>query len=247
MFSAILHHYETFSLSELDSNDLLMSNRFESKYFFHLSQVDTILEACKKNYKLLNIDDRRIFDYQNCYFDTADFQLFFSHHKGKPSRVKIRKRVYQNSNLSFLEVKQKTSKGTTNKFREISDRIENSADFILNHSGMDLKDLHPAINNQYKRMTFLHKERLEKVTIDINLNFDMFGKKAGFDNLAIAEVKTEKNSGSEFCSIMKSIGLREGGLSKYCLGVISLNPDIKHNNFKAMYKQIKKKNTNESK
>jgi hypothetical protein len=243
MFSGNLQAFQTFSLYELDSTNLLMKNRFEAKYYFHLSQLDRILEACQNNYNILKIDDRLIFDYQNRYFDTKDFQLYYKHHNGKAERYKIRQRVYLNSKLSFIEVKQKTKKGITNKYRQEAESIENAANFLQSHINLDYKQLIPTLENQYKRITLLHKKNEEKVTIDINLNFVSGENKIALNQIAIAEVKSESYSGTDFSKIMKSLEIREGGMSKYCMGMIALSIPVRHNLFNQSYKQILKKNT----
>jgi hypothetical protein len=242
MFSGILQAFQTFSLYELDSTNLLMKNRFETKYYFNLSHLDNILRACQNKYNILKIDDRLVFDYQNCYFDTKDFQLYYKHHNGKAERYKIRQRIYLNSQLSFIEVKQKTKKGITNKYRQEAESIENAAIFLQSHINMDYKQLIPTLANQYKRITLLHKKNEEKVTIDINLIFASEKNNIAFNQIAIAEVKSESYSGTDFSNIMKLLGIREGGMSKYCMGMIALGIPVRHNLFNQSYKQIIKKN-----
>ena len=60
----------------------------------------------------------------------------------------------------------------------------------------------------------------------------------------IAEVKSERMIALKFNEIMKKHKIRSGSLSKYCLGLISLNPKLKQNNFKMMLNQIIKVNNN---
>jgi len=242
MFSGILNAFQTFSLYELDSTNLLMKNRFETKYYFNLTHLDKILRACQNKYNILKIDDRLVFDYQNCYFDTKDFQLYYKHHNGKAERYKIRQRIYLNSQLSFIEVKQKTKKGDTNKYRQEAISLENAASFLQSHISLDYTQLVPAIENRYNRITLLHKKNEEKVTIDINLNFASEKNKIAFNQIAIAEVKSESYSGTDFSKIMKTLDIREGGMSKYCMGLIALGIPVRHNLFNQSYKQIIKKN-----
>ncbi len=247
MFSGILQSFQTFSLHELDATNLLMKNRFETKYYFHLSHLDNILQACQNRYNILKIDDRLIFDYQNCYFDTKDFQLYYKHHNGKAERYKIRKRVYLNSQLSFIEIKQKTKKGNTNKYRQEAVSLENAASFLQSHININYTELIPTLENQYNRITLLHKKNEEKVTIDINLNFASEKNNIAFNQIAIAEVKSENYSGTDFSQIMRSLGIKEGGMSKYCMGMIALGIPVRHNLFNQSYKQIIKKNTDGTK
>jgi hypothetical protein len=184
-----------------------------------------------------------VFDYQNFYFDTIDYQLYYKHHNGKAERFKVRQRVYMNSQLSFVEVKQKTKKGLTNKYRKEASSIENAASFLQAHIDLDYTQLVPTLENRYKRITLLHKINEEKVTIDINLNFASEKNNIDFNQISIAEVKSESYSGTDFSSIMKSLGIREGGMSKYCMGLIALGIPVRHNLFNQSYKQILKKNT----
>jgi hypothetical protein len=243
MYSGILKTFDTFSLYELDSTNLLMKNRFESKYYFHISHLEQILQACQNQYKILKIDERLIFDYQNFYFDTKDYQLYYKHHNGKAERFKVRQRIYLNSQLSFVEVKQKTKKGLTNKYRKEASSLENAASFLQSHINLDYTQLVPALENRYKRITLLHKINEEKVTIDINLNFASEKNNINFNQISIAEVKSENYSGTDFSRIMKLLGIREGGMSKYCMGLIALGIPVRHNLFNQSYKQILKKNT----
>ncbi|MGK0412641.1 MAG: hypothetical protein ACJA1B_000839 [Polaribacter sp.] len=51
------------------------------------------------------------------YFDNFKVKFYFDHHNGRVHRTKIRQRKYVDSDLTFLEVKQKNGKGETNKSR----------------------------------------------------------------------------------------------------------------------------------
>ena len=92
----------------------------------------------------------------------------------------------------------------------------------------------------YSRITFVNKHFPERVTIDINLTFVNDEQSKTIDNLVIAEVKQDKAFISTFIKLMKEHHIREGSISKYCYGVISLFSKIKHNNFKPSLILIKK-------
>ncbi len=57
-------------------------------------------------------------------------------------------------------------------------------------------------------------------------------KTLNYDNLVILEVKQERAKGSPIIEALKKYSIREGSLSKYCLGIMSIVPGIKQNNFK---------------
>ena len=54
-----------------------------------------------------------------------------------------------------------------------------------------------------------------------------------YTGLVIAEVKQgSSRDKSPFIDMMRAHSIQKKSISKYCLGVISLNPEIKKNNFK---------------
>ena len=66
------------------------------------------------HYKCVEIENKRVSQYQTLYYDTKDMKLYNEHHNGHLNRYKIRHRTYVDSNLSFLEVKFKNNKGRKN-------------------------------------------------------------------------------------------------------------------------------------
>ena len=67
----------------------------------------------QNEYQVLEIKHRRLMHYASVYFDTPAFTFYFDHHNGKIRRTKIRQRKYVDSELTFLEIKQKNGKGET--------------------------------------------------------------------------------------------------------------------------------------
>jgi hypothetical protein len=76
------------------------------------------------------------------------------------------------------------------------------------------------------------KTSAERVTIDLELEFKHAQIHKTVQHLIIAEVKQEKRSASAFLKVMKQHHIREGSISKYCMGVASMVNDVKTNNFK---------------
>ncbi len=233
--------FETVSLNELNIKAPLL-NREDRKFVFHAGRLQEILQDCVATYYLLKINDNTLFNYRNWYFDTAHLDFYHQHHCGKTTRCKIRKRLYVNSGQSFIEVKQKTNKGNTVKHRTACNNLDEARGFIQQYSGYDTSCLQETIEINYNRITLLHKHKPEKVTLDLDLFYRQDEAVSKYDNLVIAEVKTEKCNTPSFSNIMKLHGIREGSLSKYCLGLISSREQIKYNNFKQQYYQILKTN-----
>lgn len=241
MPSEIINQFKAISLNELNERAPLL-NREDSKYIFHVSQLPHILQQCVQTYGLLNIDNTRIFNYRNWYYDTAGLLFYQQHHSGKANRCKIRKRVYADSGLHMMEIKFKTNKGKTKKYRHTAGNINAARHFIQQHSGYDITTLNNTLQVNYSRITMLHKTKSEKVTFDLNLNYSQNDVECSFNNLVIAEVKTEKCSEAVFKNLMKNLGIREDPFSKYCIGLIALHTQVKHNNFKQLYHKIQKIN-----
>jgi hypothetical protein len=56
----------------------------------------------------------------------------------------------------------------------------------------------------------------------------------------VAEVKQEHRRPSYFHEEMRRRGLREGALSKYCLGIASLEERAKRNRFKGILRRLER-------
>ncbi|MDP1745831.1 MAG: VTC domain-containing protein [Bacteroidota bacterium] len=142
-------------------------------------------------------------------------------------------------------MKFKNNKGRTIKSRvkqkEIDGSIKDAAELLLNDkTPLESSNLEPKIWVNYSRITFVNKFSPERVTIDIELTFKNNEQSKIIHNLVIAEVKQDKAVSSAFVKLMKKYHVREGSISKYCYGVISLFDKIKHNNFKPNLNLLKK-------
>lgn len=243
--------FRPISLEEMDSVKLM--NRTDSKYVFESSKLPIILDTLCKEYKILEIEGSRISRYESLYYDTAELELYHKHQTGKSNRHKIRSRNYVVSKINFLEIKLKNNKKRTIKKRIKIDAIANNlsqeevqSDFISYRSGYNANLLKPQFWVNYNRITFVSLERNERCTIDIGLEFVKSEIHKDYSFLIVLELKQEKANSSPISLLMKEMGIRSGGLSKYCLGVISLNPLIKHNNFKTKLMTINKLRTYEN-
>ncbi len=232
----LLARFEPISLAEMERVSLL--NRTDTKYVLSVGQLCHALEHLCDHYRVLDIDARRLNHYQTLYFDTAGFALYMRHHGGGRNRYKVRSREYVDSRLSYLEVKFKTSRNRTIKSRlrtaEITTEFgPQTRDFVHAHSPYDVQALEPKLWNDFLRITMVSKHDVERLTLDLNLQFNHGHECARLPGIAIAEVKQERFSlKSDFVRQMRALGARPTGFSKYCMGVSMLYEDIKSNNFK---------------
>lgn len=230
------------SLEEMDRVKLL--NRTDTKFLLSESDLKTILQEITPYYDILEIDGLRQHAYRSLYFDTPDFRFFTEHHNGYPNRYKIRIRKYLDSGLCFLEIKHKV-KGRTKKFRI---GIENFRENLLEENQNFIQqstekkwDLKPALWNEFKRLTLVNKADEERMTIDLGTRCFMGDKAYDFHPAVIAEVK-QSSGGRQapFIQAAKEKLIRPVRISKYCMGMIHLYPDLKYNNFKAKRMAIDK-------
>jgi hypothetical protein len=239
----ILNQFDSISLAEMDSVKLM--DRTDTKYVFTESLLPEFINALTPHYRILSVNGNRISKYESLYFDTPNFELFQKHHQGKLNRFKIRFRKYVESDLNFFEVKFKNNKGRTIKDRVkqkyIGDTINDKAELLLNEKTPILKNnLEPKIWVNYSRITLVNKHSPERVTLDLGLHFKNQEQIKHIENIVIAEVKQDKSLASPFIRLMRQYHIREGSISKYCFGIISIFDKIKHNNFKPKLLQLKK-------
>lgn len=243
-FQDVLNSFDPITLSQMDGVKLL--DRIDTKFMFTEEMLPEILKAVNRDYYVLDISGLRSGNYETLYYDTLDYGLYTQHQNGKLNRYKFRCRKYVESNLHFFEIKFKNSKGRTIKDRIkrpdfVYDINDKPAQMVNSIDGFKAENLKPKIWINYNRITLVNKHSQERLTIDTNLTFIQGNEKKIIDNLVIAEVKQGKASDvSPFIAMMKKMGIRENSISKYCYGVISMNPDIKQNRFKPIILYINK-------
>lgn len=238
----ILNNFSPITLAEMENVELM--NRKDMKYFFDRNKLPEILEQMSADYKVLDINGTRLFNYRNIYFDTKDFFFYTQHHNKRVNRYKIRIRQYVESNINFLEVKFKTNTKRTLKSRikipEFTEVFSDKAkEFILQHTPFNSEDLVPTLRNDFKRFTLVSKKLNERATIDTDLELEVPGNKRHFSNLCIAELKIDgSSSGSKFKVVMRDNLCPEVRISKYSVGAAFMYDELKQNNFKFKKLQI---------
>jgi hypothetical protein len=231
----ILKAFTPISLEEMDSVKLM--NRSDTKFIFRSEMLPTLLEQLKNDYFILEVEGARNSKYETIYYDTEDFMFFHHHRRGKANRNKVRLRTYVESDLHYLEVKNKNNKDRTIKNRikrkEHNVVISKKAnEFLLENTQMTADDLLPKLWANYSRITLVNKHAPERLTIDTNLYYKNDVKEKSLPDLVIAELKQEKKQKSVFSELMKCHHIQEESISKYCFGVIFLYDEIRMNNFK---------------
>ena len=239
----ILAGYDSISLKEMDAVKLM--NRVDTKYMFHIDQLSEILNELQNDFRVLEINKTRLGRYETLYFDTEEYRLYLDHHNGKKNRFKIRKRRYLETGLSFFEIKRRNNKGRTLKERisqkESPEMISGkSAALLQEFTALSPEMIRPALWILFSRITLVNKQMTLRLTIDVGLHFRLGTKQKSYPELVIAELKQDFTAKSPFSEIMHKYHIQDTSISKYCLGIISLNEHIKHNNFKSKLFRLKK-------
>ncbi len=233
--SDTIARFDPISLAEMDG--VKLQDRVDTKYVLGTQELSTVLEAMLPHYRLLEVNGVRGTDYRSLYFDTAQLQHYKDHHNKRTFRVKVRYREYIGAGLAFLEVKRKTGRGGTDKARLRVPGIpttmptEHEA-FVAKAAGRK-EELVPTLWNHFTRYTFVHRERAERLTIDLDLRYSDPAGERGLNGVVVAELKQGRaDRMSDFVRIMRERNIRPSGMSKYCIGMLLLDGPVKHNAFK---------------
>ncbi|OIN59476.1 hypothetical protein BLX24_10940 [Arsenicibacter rosenii] len=238
-----LSQFDPISLDDMDAVKLM--DRTDTKFLVPLARLPALLDTFSAHYRLLTIHDTQQCRYQTLYYDTADLRLYHLHQSGKLNRFKVRARTYVESAISFFEVKHKNNKGRTVKKRipqpAVSPQLSAPVrDFLSRFPECGALPLEGLFWIDYTRLTLVGKQTAERLTIDLNLTFRNDTKQVGYPELVIIELKQNRAQVSVCRQVMKQAGLRQGGISKYCFGVMNLYPSVKQNNFKRHWQAIRK-------
>lgn len=241
----LIQQFAPISLEEMDEVKLM--NRTDTKFVFHVQQLKQILREATTYYRVLEIEEHRIMTYKTLYYDTPSNDMYLAHHNAKMNRYKIRQREYVQSGLKYIEVKFKTNKDRTIKKRK---KIQEFPFYLSPREQLFLKDntpfapeeLTPMIQVFFQRITFVHLSDKERITLDTGLTYlDLQGKKHELPDIAIAEIKQEGNAeSSDFKHILRKQHISSSAMSKYCVGILLTNNNIKYNRFKPLLLKLKK-------
>ena len=211
-------------------------SRVDNKYFVDLAMIDDLVDALRKHFFVLDIEDRRVFNYETVYFDTPTLEAYRAHLQGRRRRFKVRSRRYIDSDLHVFEIKLKGTRGNTDKHQlqvaadehaTLTQDAERSAEDVLRDAyGFGLPaGMAPALAMTYQRVTLAAKDGTERLTWDFNLDFGDAALAAG---QVIIETKTPAGRGRADRALA-DFRVRPVNCSKYCAGVALTRPHIPSN------------------
>jgi hypothetical protein len=232
------------TLAQLDAVSLL--NRVDTKFLLTVPRLVEILPRLTEEYLVLEVGGRRLHQYRTLYFDTPDLELYRRHRRSEAIRHKVRGRAYVDSGLTFFEIKSKTQAHRTFKQRLatpelVTDWTPEASAFVRSHLGPTSPDLQPTLSNDFLRVTLMDRRRTERLTLDLNVQFDCDGRTAVLPGIAIAELKqSAADRPSPFADAMRAAGVPPTGVSKYCVGVGLLVADVDHETSAGMLAAIER-------
>jgi len=252
IFKTSLNKFENLNLTELNSKASLLK-RIDRKFLLTSKEFKSILEDLKKDFRVLEISWKRVFDYYNVYMDTEDHLFYKQHQEWLNPRTKIRTRLYKDADIAFFEYKHKLD-GITRKYRYEFPVMEH---WIMTkekrrffewiwqsiHDWKKAPKIFPAIQTTYKRITLVSKVWEERLTIDFSIKTknirNKFQEEVDLKNLVIIEWKSIGKK-SKTLDLMKKHKIPQArGCSKYSLGVIYSGLAEKYDRFVNTMKKIK--------
>lgn len=245
MTSPQSHWFSDFAPISLDAlnHKAAMLERLDHKYLVSEAVLCQALPELARHFDVLEIDGKRAFTYDTCYFDDDAHHSYFDHHQGRRRRCKIRVRRYNDAQLCFVEVKLKDRRGQTIKkrMRYALDKygtLDESACAHINQCHLGLygepfrHQLRPVIEMRYQRITLVAREGGERMTIDTHLSFRAGERvRDAASNVMVIETKSSNGNGLAD-KILRGLHQHPTpGCSKYCVGMAALQTVHKHNKF----------------
>lgn len=223
------------TLDELNARATLLT-RVDRKYLITLDALESLLADVDPGTRVLEIDGRRLAGYRSVYFDTPDLISYRQSAQRRRRRFKVRTRLYTETELCYLEVKTRGSRGSTVKDRvgyPVTAAVQLTArglDYIghrLAVVGITVAEpkLYPSLQTRYRRTTLLVPGPVDaRVTIDRDLTWIAHdGRAASVPALAVVETKSGSGP-SAVDRLLWSRGHRPVQLSKYGTGMAVMHP-----------------------
>jgi len=235
------------TLSEMKSIRLM--NRMDTKFVTNIATLEQLLLLVQGSYYSQSIDGNRVSNYRTLYWDTLkEHEMFRRHQCGQLPRTKVRVRTYVDSDQSFLEIKRKNNHGKTKKKRmsvpspEAVIKEHIGEDFLQELTGYTFDQISPTLGNQFKRITLVNFEKTERLTIDFDIHFynKETGNNAENSHAVIIELKRDGRTPSPILPLLRQLRIKTSGFSKYCIGTVVTNPEIKQNRFKKRLAKVMK-------
>lgn len=227
-----------------------MLERLDNKYVMSAATLAAALVDLAADFDVLEIDGRRAFTYDTCYFDDAERRSYHDHHQGRRRRMKVRMRRYRDAGLCYVEVKLKDRRGATVKRRlrcpyESFGRLDATALAHVEASYRALygepfeRHLEPVLSMRYRRATLVARAGGERMTIDSSLQFlAASGEQGTGDDTFIVETKSANGNGLADRVLRRLHQHPTNSCSKYCVGMSVTGAVERFNRFRPVLRKL---------
>jgi hypothetical protein len=217
-----------------------LQTRVDRKYFVPAEVFRRMIVELADELQVLEIDGRRGFGYESVYFDTPRLSTYRAHLQRRRQRFKARTRTYTDSGLCMFEVKLTGARGETVKQRvphaeeyraELTDEaLAHLRTSLCEAYHQDLPSgLQPTLVTTYRRTTFVSRTGEARLTCDVGLTcMDLEHEVSDTGTHVLVESKSSAR-GSAPDRILRELGVRPASVSKYCVGVAALHPELPSN------------------
>jgi VTC domain len=217
-----------------------LQTRVDRKYFVPAAVFRKLIAELRGELRVLEIDGRRTFGYKSVYFDTPRLTNYRAHIQRRRQRFKVRTRTYTDSGLCMFEVKLTGSRGATVKERvphpiEYSDNLTSEA---MDHLRTSLSTafnqsvppgLQRTLTTTYRRTTYVSRTGELRLTCDVGLVCrDNRHEVRDNGTYVLVESKSAGRGGAPE-RILRELGVRPLSVSKYCVGIAALHPELPSN------------------
>lgn len=235
------------TLEEMKSVRLM--KRMDTKFVTNRRLLERLLELTTEQYFAQAAGDKRYAGYRTLYWDTPlTHEMFRQHHCGHFPRTKVRARTYLDSGHSFLEIKKKDNHGKTRKKRIAIPSIEAAVEqrmgeeFLQELTPYTFDTIVPTIENRFRRITLVNRDKTERLTIDFDLRFlnHETGQEHAMPDVVIIELKRDGRVPSPIMSMLRALRIKPSGFSKYCVGSAITNQSLRQNRFKKRLRRYEK-------
>ena len=211
--------------------------RMERKYLLDPADLAAVL-ARLSDVQVLEIDGRREFGYHSLYLDTPNLESYLATTYGRRHRFKVRVRGYLESGLRFLEVKTRGRRGETVKHRMPYFGEDPGLAHLLASAGVatDPRRLEAALNVSYRRTTLFLPSAEARLSIDSGLTWALPGG-LGVRLADLTVVETKSTGVTPADRILWSLGHRPCSVSKYCVGLATVRPDLPANRWRSVLRR----------
>lgn len=240
--------FRAISLDALNAKAAMLE-RLDNKYVARAAVLRQAVPALAERFDILEIDGRRSFTYETCYFDDAQRSSYFDHHQGRRQRMKVRVRKYLDAALCFVEVKLKDKRGITVKKRlpYAIDKYGTLDAPALAHVEQAYRmqyergfgrELEPTLEMSYRRVTLVAREGGERMTIDCGLRFGAGDAGTIGDDIFIVETKSANGNGVADALLRHWHQHPSSRCSKYCVGMSLTGGVAKRNRFLPVLRKL---------